>query len=100
MGRGSGLWRSDRNLCRTCDGQMKQSTLEQIIRARKDGRAIVRAVNLQSGEERLIEPDSDVSALALPAQAAARADRSGLFERDGQNWFLSVHNPPLDLVIV
>jgi len=79
---------------------MKQSTLEQIIRARKDGRAIVRAVNLQSGEERLIEPDSDVSALALPAQAAARADRSGLADIDGQSWFLSVHNPPLDLVIV
>jgi xanthine dehydrogenase accessory factor len=79
---------------------MKQSTLVELNRAQKDGRAIVRAVDLQSGEERLIEPGSDASALGLAATTAARADRSGSVEIDGRDWFLSVHNPPLELAIV
>ena len=31
---------------------------------------------------------------------AARADRSAPVEIEGSNWFLSVHNPPLDLAII
>ncbi len=79
---------------------MKQSTLRQLREAQKDGRAIVRAVDLQSGEETLIEPGSDMSPLGVAAAAAARADRSGHVEIEGCSWFLSVHNPPLDMVIV
>jgi xanthine dehydrogenase accessory factor len=79
---------------------MKQSTLRQLNQAQKDGRAVVRAVDLQAGEETLIEPGTDASALGLAATTAARADRSGSVEIDGRDWFLSVHNPPLDLVIV
>jgi xanthine dehydrogenase accessory factor len=79
---------------------MKQSTLQQLNQAQKDGRAIVRAIDLQSGEEMLIEPGTDSSVLGLAVTAAARADRSGSVKIDGSDWFLSVHNPPLDLVIV
>jgi xanthine dehydrogenase accessory factor len=79
---------------------MKRLTLERLNQAQKDGRAIVRAVDLQSGDEKLIEPGSDSSALGLAAAAAARADRSGHVDIDGRSWFLSVHNPPLDMVIV
>lgn len=79
---------------------MKRSTLEILIRARKEGRAVVRAVDLASGEERLIEPGSEDSALGRAAAAAARADRSAPAEIDGRSWFLSVHNPPLDLAII
>ena len=79
---------------------MKQSTLDELNRAQRDGRAIVRAVDLRSGEEILIEPGADLSALGLAATTAARADRSSGVEVDGRDWFLSVHNPPLDLVIV
>jgi len=79
---------------------MKRSTFEALARTRKGGRAIVRAVDLQTGEERLIEPGRDSSPLGEAATAAARADRSGPVEIEGRTWFLGVHNPPLDLVIV
>jgi len=79
---------------------MKQSTLENLNEARKANRAIVRAVDLQSGEERLTAPGADSSPLGLAATTAARADKSGPVEIEGRNWFLSVHNPPLDMVIV
>ena len=79
---------------------MKRATLERLNEARDTHRPIVRAVDLLTGEEQLIEPGADSSALGLAASAAARADRSGPVEIEGRNWFLSVHNPPLDMVIV
>ncbi len=82
------------------DGTIKQATLNALNRARKDGHAIVRAVDLQSGEDRLIDPGFDRTALGVAAAAAARADRSASVEIDGHAWFLSVHNPPLDMVII
>ncbi|HWU27378.1 MAG TPA: XdhC family protein [Rhizomicrobium sp.] len=79
---------------------MKHATLQALIRARKRGQAIVRAVDIQTGEERLIEPGRDASPLGTAAAAAIRADRSGPVEIDQTTWLLSIHNPPLDLVIV
>ena len=79
---------------------MKRETLNRIQQARGDGRAIVRAIDLSSGEERLVDPRSDSSALGQAAAQAARADQSGPIDIDGATWFLSVYNPPLDLVIV
>jgi xanthine dehydrogenase accessory factor len=79
---------------------MKRATLEAINAARRAGRAIVRATDLANGEERLIDPSADGSALGLAAAGAARADTSGPAQIEGRGWFLSVFNPPLDLVIV
>lgn len=79
---------------------MKQEMLFALNEARRAGRAVVRAVAASSGEERLIEPAKDSSALGLAAAAAARADQSASIEIDGKKWFLTVYNPPLDLVIV
>jgi len=79
---------------------MRRDTLEQLNRARAEGRAVVRATDLDSGEEMLIDPYADASALGLAAAQAARDDRSGPVEIDGRTWFLSVQNPPLDLVII
>lgn len=79
---------------------MKHATLEAINRAVAERRAVVRAVDLETGNEMLIEPGADSSALGLAAAAAARADRSGPLEIDGATVFLSVHNPPLEMVIV
>ena len=76
---------------------MKRSVLEAITR---DGtRPWVRALD-RAGEERLIDPSKDESPLGLAARAAARADTSGEVEIEGQTWFLEVHNPPLELVLV
>ncbi|HEY8698543.1 MAG TPA: hypothetical protein VIM02_13100, partial [Rhizomicrobium sp.] len=79
---------------------MRRETLTALNQARREGRAVVRAVDMDSGDERLIDPASDTSSLGLAAAAAARADRSGPIEIDGRSWFLAVYNPPLELVIV
>jgi xanthine dehydrogenase accessory factor len=79
---------------------MKRETLRALNKARHAGRAIVRATDLATGEDRLIDPYTDTSVLGLAALQAARADRSGPAEVEGRNWFLGVFNPPLDLVII
>lgn len=79
---------------------MKRQTLEAIQAARNAGRPVVRAVEVSSAEERLIDPALDGSPLGLAAAEAARADQSGAVEIEGRRWFLTVYNPPLDLAIV
>ncbi|MGA9795679.1 MAG: XdhC family protein [Rhizomicrobium sp.] len=79
---------------------MKRQTLNALNAARHAGRAMVRATDLETGEDRLIDPYTDNSPLGLAALRAARADRSGPGEIEGRAWFLGVYNPPLNLVIV
>lgn len=79
---------------------MKRETLAALNDARRAGRAIVRATEMQSGEEKLVDPASDTSPLGIAAANAARADQSGPLEIEGKNWFLAVYNPPLDLAII
>jgi len=79
---------------------VKRATLQAINDARQAGRAIVRAIDLDSGDETLIDPAADTSPLGLAAAGAARADTSGPAQIEGRSWFLAVFNPPLDLVIV
>lgn len=79
---------------------MKRETLDALNAARRAGRAVVRATDLASGEDLLIDPAADTSALGLAAAGAARADTSGPAQIEGRSWFLAVFNPPLDLVIV
>lgn len=79
---------------------MKIETLKAINNARHAGRAIVRATDLATGEDLLIEPGADASPLGEAAAGAARADTSGPAAIEGRSWFLSVFNPPLELVIV
>jgi xanthine dehydrogenase accessory factor len=79
---------------------MRPEILRQLNEARNAGRAIIRATDLATGEDRLIDPASDASPLGIAAANAARADQSAPVEVDGRTWFLAVFNPPLDLVIV
>lgn len=79
---------------------MKIETLKAINQARREGRAIVRATDLVTGDDALIDPDTDTSPLGEAAAGAARADTSGPAVIEGRQWFLSVFNPPLELVIV
>jgi xanthine dehydrogenase accessory factor len=79
---------------------MQKATLAALNAARHAGTAVVRAVDLGSGDEILIDPATPKSALEHAAAAAARADRSGPVEIEGRQWFLAVHNPPLDMVLV
>src|SRR6185312_1847296 len=79
---------------------MKRETLIVLNEARSKGRAVVRAVDLATGDEKIVDPHADTSALGLAAADAARADQSASVEIEGRTWFLEVYNPPLDLVIV
>jgi xanthine dehydrogenase accessory factor len=79
---------------------MHRDLLAKLNAARGAGRAVVRASDLATGEEILIDPYKDQSPLGLLAAQATRADRSGPVEVDGRDWFLAVYNPPLDLAII
>jgi xanthine dehydrogenase accessory factor len=79
---------------------MRRETLQALNAARGTGRAIVRATDLATGEDVLVDPASDRSSLGQAAAVAARADQSGSVEIEGKTWFLAVYNPPLDLAIV
>ncbi|HKD46656.1 MAG TPA: XdhC family protein [Rhizomicrobium sp.] len=77
---------------------MKRGILETLA---LDGtRPWVRALDRGGQEERLIDPSKDDSALGQAARDAARADTSGEVEIEGRTWFLEVHNPPLELVLI
>ena len=79
---------------------MKRETLLAINKARREGRAVVRVTDLGTNEDHLIDPAADHSPLGIAAADAARADQSRSVEIEGRECFLSVFNPPLDLVIV
>jgi xanthine dehydrogenase accessory factor len=98
MVRGTRVRWQHRNLCRT--GPLKKEILAAINDARRAGRALVRAANLATGEERLIDPVHDKTPLGEAAANAARADQSGSAQVEGRSWFLAVFNPPLDLAVI
>lgn len=79
---------------------MRRATLDDLNSARQARRPIVRAVDLASGEEILVDPVNDKSALGQAAERAARADSSAPAEVEGRTWFLEVYNSPLELVVV
>lgn len=81
---------------------MQSDTLRQIQSDRDGKTPVVRALDLESGEERLIRPfeDGSVSPLVQAAQNAALADKSQVFEADGKRVFLQVFNPPLRMIVV
>ena len=79
---------------------MKKEILTAINDARRTGRPIVRATNLSTGVDKLVDPAADQTRLGNAAAVAARADTSGPVEIEGESWFLAVFNPPLDLVVI
>jgi xanthine dehydrogenase accessory factor len=80
---------------------MKRTTLDAINAARQAKHAVVRAVDLSTGEEQLIDiATAGASPLERAAVEAARTDKSAPFESDSRRWFLAVYNSPLDLAIV
>lgn len=68
------------------------SLLADLVAARADRRAVALAVTVEDWSRRLLHPGDDAA-----ADARFRSDRSGM-EEDGR--FLSIHNPPLRLIVV
>jgi len=79
---------------------MHLDTLLKLNAAKRAGRVVVRAVDLETGEDRLIDPATETSPLSDASAKSARADHSMSVEIEGRTWFLSVFNPPLELIIV
>lgn len=81
---------------------MRQEILSQLLRDREEKRPVALATNLQSGEDRLIYPDSggEGGALLAEVQAALSADKARVVETPEGEVFLNVFNPPLRMLIV
>jgi xanthine dehydrogenase accessory factor len=80
---------------------VKRATLHALNAARLDGRPIVLATAVETGEERLIDPTlAPKTALDSAAREAALKDKSTPAEIDGRAWFLNVFNPPLQMYVV
>lgn len=85
---------------------MERRILDQLNAAREQGRQVVLATDLGSGDTKLIEPGPDTdydfggSNIEAEIQQALAGNRSGVIEGPSGEIFLNVFNPPLRLVIV
>ena len=79
---------------------MRRETLDQLMAARREGRLLVRALDVDSGEELLIDPALDSSSLGLAAAAVARADAGQRVTIEGRTWFLSAYHTPWEIVVI
>jgi hypothetical protein len=78
---------------------MQRATLERLVAARREGRALVRALNLASGEEKLLDPASDTSPLGQAAAQAVQDDASRRIALEDGDWFLTVYHAPWEIVV-
>ena len=74
--------------------------LEQLLAMRQGGRAVIRALDVENGEEKLIDPATDTSPLGRAAAQALKADASQRVTLDNRVWFLTVYNTPWELVLI
>jgi CTP:molybdopterin cytidylyltransferase MocA/xanthine/CO dehydrogenase XdhC/CoxF family maturation factor len=79
---------------------MRRTTLEEILAARREGRILVLALDSETGQEQLIDPDHDQSPLGRMAAEVAARDASRTIDLNGRRLFLSVYNAPWEVVIV
>ena len=79
---------------------MQRKVLDQLMIARREGRVLVRAVELESGTEKLLDPASDTTALGMAAAAAADQDASRQVTLEGRTWILTVYHTPWELVVI
>jgi CTP:molybdopterin cytidylyltransferase MocA/xanthine/CO dehydrogenase XdhC/CoxF family maturation factor len=79
---------------------MRRAILQQLMAARREGRVMVRALEVESGQEQLLDPASDITPLGQAAAAAAREDVNRCVTVDGRTWLLTVYNAPWELVVI
>jgi xanthine dehydrogenase accessory factor len=75
-----------------------RALVEELVAARAARRPVVYAVRPDTWERRLVAEAGDP--LWPAAEAALRADRSGMHAAGEAEWFLGTHNPPLRMAIV
>lgn len=86
---------------------MRQATLDALLAARSDKRAVALVTELESGREVLVDPRGGTEGgLELPAELveqareALRHNRSVSVRAGDKRYFIHAFNPPLRLVIV
>jgi xanthine dehydrogenase accessory factor len=79
---------------------MKLATLKALNSAQADRRATVLVIDVETGEERLVVGAPAVDdPLAAPIAEQLRKGKSATVEADGRRFFLTVHVPPVKLVM-
>jgi xanthine dehydrogenase accessory factor len=79
---------------------------EALLAARRAARAVVLVTPLDGSAQRLLDDEvlgllaQTDPGLTAASREALRADRAGVFARDGIEYLLAPHNPPLRLVVV
>jgi xanthine dehydrogenase accessory factor len=80
---------------------MRLSLLSDLNAERAARRAAVLVTDVVSGEQHLVrEAEVDGDPLAEELQGALRRGKSGLVERDGRQFFLTVQAPPVRVVVI
>ncbi len=80
---------------------MDRATLKAILAAKAERRAIAVVTELASGKQRVVDADAvSADVLADALMAGFRYDRSGVQDSDAGEVFVSIHNPPLRMIIV
>lgn len=80
---------------------MPPAILDALVAARNRREAIVLATSTdQDRPEYTVVRPGETGPLGEAAAAALRFDRSGVVADGARRWFLTVHNPPLRLVVV
>jgi xanthine dehydrogenase accessory factor len=80
---------------------MKRETLEAVLAARKARQAIAVVTEIATGSQRLVRAsEANADPLAEALSAGFRFDRSSMVEMEQGQHFVSIHNPPLRLIIV
>jgi xanthine dehydrogenase accessory factor len=80
---------------------MRLSLLSDLNAERAARRAAVLVTDVASGEQRLVRgAEVGGDALAQELQDSLRQGKSGLVERDGRQFFLTVQTPPVRAVVI
>ncbi|QPC41460.1 XdhC family protein [Kaustia mangrovi] len=80
---------------------MDRATLDSLVEARKNRRAVALVTDLATGRQELVAREA-VNGVAYADRLAEafRFDRSGVLATDEGELFLNIFNPPLTLVVV
>ena len=80
---------------------MTPDFLQQVLAAKRERRAVAVITNIATGEQRLVaKQDAGSDALAEILEPAFRFDRSGIHATAAGEVFVTIHNPPLRLLII
>lgn len=79
---------------------MTPELLRAVLAARTEGRSVVLATRLDSGEQVLLPDPAAPASLREAAERALEDDRSGTITVEGQAWFLHAYSTKLRLVVV